>query len=358
MRNTNYIFFLFAILVASSCNEEDAPTAKDHFMNYTIEEVPVTEDYVVGALYNSFTWDEDITETPQAGFYDAKAGEVAAYEQHVTWAETAGIDYFLFGLRSKKEKAEFNADTTYVSKLLGASNAGDVKFAFAYNFSSMKLNNKNRIEDKNLVGTFINDFQLMIPFFKRSNYMEVEGKKVVLIQNAADLFSNDNAALYQQLRSALSVEGFELFIVGAQPSWTPPARYDFRFRNGVDAVTHDSYIRIADAYYDRYAMFHPIVDQALTYTADKMQEYGLEYIPQVSPSYDGTIVKQNSKEYIIEKDLEWFKTYLNVAKRSATSKRMIIIDSFNDWNSDTQIEPAQTYGEGFLKLIRDQLKVN
>ena len=60
----------------------------------------------------------------------------------------------------------------------------------------------------------------------------------------------------------------------------------------------------------------------------------------------------------VEKDLEWFTTYCNVAKRSSTPARLVFIDSFNDWNNDTQLEPAQSYGEDYLNLIRDQFKVN
>jgi hypothetical protein len=100
------------------------------------------------------------------------------------------------------------------------------------------------------------------------------------------------------------------------------------------------------------------VDQALTYSQSKLAEYNLEYIPQFSPSYNGKINDITNKDYAIEKDSEWFSTYCNIAKRSSSPSRMVILDSFNDWNIDKQIEPAESYGEDFLNILRTQFKVN
>ena len=357
MKNIKYIFIVFMGLLAFAC-EEDQPSAEDHFLNYTIEDEPPTHDYIVGAHYKSFAWDNDIAETPVAGKYEAERGDPTAYQQHVTWANTAGIDYFLFRLRSSNDSAEHVTDIAFIDTLQLASNAGDVKFAINYDFSSMGLADNKRIEAAGLVTTFLDDFNRMKPYFQMSNYMKIDNKVVVMINNAYELHSDDNAALYQQLRSQMSADVIELFIIGTQQSWTPPARYDFRFVGGVDAVTHNSYIQISNSWYDRYILFHNIVDQALTYSAEKFTEYGLEYGATISPSFNPTIAVPNATDFTINKDIEWFTTYCNVAKRSSTAASLVFIDSFNDWNYDTQIEPAQSYGEDYLNLIRQQFKVN
>jgi len=137
-----------------------------------------------------------------------------------------------------------------------------------------------------------------------------------------------------------------------------PDQYDFRFVDCVDAVTHNTYIEISNSWYDRLVMFHNIVDQALTYSAEKFTEYGLEYGPTISPSFDPTITVPGSTDFVIEKELEWFTTYCNVARRASTAAGLVFIDSFNDWNFDTQIEPAQSYGQDYLTLIREQFKMN
>jgi len=357
MKNIKYILIAFLGLLAFAC-EEDQPSVDDHFLNYTIEDVPPTQDYIVGAHYRSFVWDNDISETPTAGQYEAERGDPTAYQQHVTWANTAGIDYFLFRLRSSNDSTQHATDISFIDTLQLASNAGSVKFAINYNFGNMGLSDNNRIEAAGLVATFLDDFNRMIPYFQMSNYMKIDNKHVVMINNAYELHSDDNVALYQQLRSQMSAAGIDLFIIGTQQSWTPPARYDFRFVGGVDAVTHNTYIEISSSWYDRYILFHNIVDQALTYSAQKFTEYGLEYGATISPSFDPTITVPGDTDFIIEKDRDWFITYCNIAKRSSTAARLVFIDSFNDWNYDTQVEPAQSYGEDYLNLIRQQFKVN
>src|SRR4030042_354020 len=357
MKTIKYIFIVFICLLAFAC-EKDQPSAEDHFLNYTIEDVPPTHDYIVGAHYKSFVWDNDITEIPVAGKYETERGDPTAYQQHVDWANTAGIDYFWFHLSSSNYSAEHVTDIAFIDPLQLASNAGSFKFAINYDFSSMGLADNNRIEAAGLVPTFLNDFSRMKPYFQMSNYMKINNKFVVMINNAYELHADDNIALYQQLRSQMNADGIELFIIGTQQSWTPRARYDFRFVGGVDEVTHNSYIQISNSWYDRYILFHNIVDQALTYSAEKFTEYGLKYGATISPSYDHTITIPGNTDFIIEKDLEWFTTYCNVAKRSSTAASLVFIDSFNDWNYDTQIEPAQSYGEDYLNLIRQQFKVN
>ena len=156
----------------------------------------------------------------------------------------------------------------------------------------------------------------------------------------------------------MTAEGIEMYIIGTQPRWTPPARYDFRFVNGVDAVSHESYIRNSINDFDRWKLFPTLCDQALTYSQAKFAEYNLEYIPQFSPSYNGSVGNLTNTDFVVEKDQAWFTTYCNIAKRSSSPSRMVILDAFNDWNQDKQIEPAQSYSTDFLNILRQQFKVN
>lgn len=357
MKKLKYILFALFGLLLFAC-EDDTPTIDDHFLNYTIEDAPPTVDYVVGAHYRSFTWDDDLTEIPSAGKYESERGDPTAYQKHVDWANTAGIDYFLFRFRSSNDSAQNASDISFIDTLQLASNAGNVNFALNYNFGNMDLKDTYRIDTAGLVSTFLDDFSKMKPYFQMSNYMKIDGKSVVMIHNASELHSDDNVALYQQLRSQMSADGIELFIIGTQQSWTPPARYDFRFVNCVDAVTHNTYIELSTSEYDRYILFHNIVDQAWTYSAEKFTEYGLDYGATISPSYNPFITEPSARDLQVERDLEWFTTICNVAKRSSTAANLVFIDSFNDWNYDTQLEPAQSYGEDYLNLIKQQFKLN
>ena len=357
MKTLKYITLLVLGALVASCTQDDI-ILEDHFIDYEIPEIPVEEDYTVGAHYSRFEFTNSITKVPTVGIYDATIGEPSVYEQHVSQAQTAGINYFVFDLRSNYDPIAFSEDSSFMANIFQASNAGEINFAISYNFGPMELSDNNRIEDAGLVAAFLEDFNRMLPFFQQSNYMQVDGQSVLYMANSHNLFSNDNAALYQQLRDQMSGQGIDLFIIGEQNEWTPPLRYDFRFQNGVDAVTHRTYANINVGYHDRYLFWHNVIDQAWTYHNEKFSDIGIEYVPTISPSFDPTINNPGSNNIVIEKDQEWFELTCNVARKTTGEHNLILVDSFNDWNRDTQLESAESYSDTFLNILREEFKTN
>jgi hypothetical protein len=257
MKIYKYITILTIGLVAFGCDQfEDNPTAEEHFMAQPIPQVAVEDNYIVGASYRSFEWNANVTETPAAGTYDALMGDATAYSSHVQQAQNGGIDYFLFTVRSTAIAEQFAADAAFIDNLQSASNAANMNFAISYNFGALDLADSRRIENEGKVSTLLADFEAMLPYFQQGNYMKIDGRSVVRIENGHNLYANDNAAVYQQLRSHMSGLGVDLYIIANQQDWTPPARYDFRFINGVDAVSHNTYANISQSWYDRYIQFH------------------------------------------------------------------------------------------------------
>ena len=222
----------------------------------------------------------------------------------------------------------------------------------------MGINNNNRIEDKGLVQRFIDDFKLMIPYFDQPNYMKTDGKNIVYMFNSHNLHSNDNAALYQQMRAELSDLGIELYLIGMQNDWSPTLRFDFRFINGVDAVTHNTYATINKNANDRVTNFHKFVDIAWGYHKETWLGYNIEYIPTISPSINLKIINSGSNITVFDKDEDWFRDFSNIARRASGASKIVLIDSFNDWNRGTQLESADTYGDDFLQVLREEFKVN
>lgn len=349
---------LFFVVVLYSCTEDEVVTVDDHILNYEVPLEPVTSDYLVGAHYSRFIRRNNVPEVPSIGIYNGNNADPSVYEQHVNQAIAAGIDFFIFQFRSAHNLAQNNDDVAFVNALQAAPNSQDVNFAFSYNFGNMGLNNNNRIEDKGFVQKFINDFKLMIPFFNQPNYMKVGNKNLVYLLNSHNLYSNDNAALYQLMRSELSALGVELYLIGMQNEWTPTLRFDFRFVNGVDAVTHSSYAIINRNDYDRFSYFHKIVNLAWEYHKSTWLNYGIEYIPTISPSVNLKISNSGSPTYVIDKNEEWFKAHCNVARRAVGINRIVLLESFNNWNIGTQIESADTYADQYLNILRGEFKTN
>ena len=359
MKIYKYIIVLTIALVSFSCDSNaGGPTPDDHFMAQPIPVAPLEENYTVGASYRSFEWNENVPETPTAGKYDSQLGDATAYALHVQQAQKGGIDYFLFTLRSGVDMAQFKTDSTFISNNHKATNAAEQNFAISYNFGTMDLSDGNRIEAAGLVPTFLEDFEMMLPYLQQANYMQIDGKAVVRIENGHNLYSDDNAALYSTLRAFMSNLGVELYLIANQQDWTPPARYDFRFVNGVDAVSHNTYANISESWYDRYIQFHKMTELAWTYPRDFFEASGLEYVPTISPSINPQITNSGSNNYAFAKNAEWFTDLCNNGRLATGSKKLIFLDSFNDWNAGKQIEAADSYGEQYLDILKQEFKVN
>ena len=72
MKNNNLSILLAAtiFLFVSCTKKRDAPSVSDNILNYTINEIPVTTDYNVGAFYYNFTtFNPSISQVPSVGKY-------------------------------------------------------------------------------------------------------------------------------------------------------------------------------------------------------------------------------------------------------------------------------------------------
>lgn len=367
MKNCKLSFLIIpAIIFLNSCVKKDnAPTAESNVLAYTIKEIPVTQDYTVGAFYYNFgTFNAAITEVPSVGKYAMANGIVApaVMAKHIEYAGKGGIDYFLFQFRSaSRDLNNYRSDSTVVKSFLDV-NTANMKFGLAYNFNSgtYGISTTAPLEnDAVKLEQFFQDIQRVAPLFANANYQKANGKILLYIMNAQTLFSNNNSAIYTTLRSRLSALGFQMYIVGMQDRWTPPARYPFRYQNSVDAVYHQSFSSQVNDW-DRWYLLPQAMDQNWLYSKKWfMDNIGVDYVPNITPAYNWKITQPTSSNpnYSRTDGGAIYKQLCNVAKMNASSTtRLILIDSWNKWDEDMQLEPAVSYGESYLTITKQQFK--
>ncbi|HTE27216.1 glycoside hydrolase family 99-like domain-containing protein [Flavitalea sp.] len=362
----HFIFIAALLVTFTACvKKADNPTAEENILNYEIQEVPVVNDFTVGAFYYNFgTFNANITEVPVAGKYGMPNGLVppAVMRTHIEQAGRGGIDYFLFQFRSvSRDLNNFRSDSTVVKSFLDV-NTANMKFALAYNFASATYGISAAAPLENdavKLEQFFQDILKMAPLLGNANYIKVNDKVLLYIVNAQTLFSSNNSAIYTTLRNRLSALGFQLYIVGMQDRWTPPARYPFRYQNGVDAVYHQSFSSQLNDW-DRWNLLPQAMDQNWKYSrqwfADNIK---VDYVPNITPAYNWKITQPASSNpnYLRNDSGEIYKKLCNVAKMNASpTTRLILIDSWNKWDEDMQLEPANSYGELYLKITRQQFK--
>jgi hypothetical protein len=361
------ILFAAAFVLLHACKKDlTGPSVDDNILNYKIEEIPVTQDYVTGAFYYSFGgWNAAIKEVPVAGTYSYPNGLPTAgiMAKHIAFGTKAGLDYFVFPFRSPNRDANnFRSDSTVIKSFIDNDAEGRMKFAMMYNFStgSYGVSAANPLEkDKVKLEQFFQDISRVVPYMKDAHYMKVDGKPLIYIQNAQVLYSDNNKAIYDTLRSRLSTAGLQVYIVGMQDRWTPPARYAIRFKGCVDAIYHQSFSS-QPSNWDRWYVLPQATDQNWKYSKAYFAEnFGADYVPNITPAYNWLIGNPTSTNpnYPRSDSGALFKQLCNVAKMNASSKtRLIMIDAFNNWQEDMQLEPAQSYGELYLNIVKQQFK--
>ncbi|MBO9561215.1 MAG: glycoside hydrolase family 99-like domain-containing protein [Niastella sp.] len=357
------------IIVATSlfaCKKNDGPSVDDYFLNYEIKEIPVTSDYTVGAFYYSWgTFNANIKEVPTVGKYQSPNGNIPAdiMKKHIDTASTGGLDYFVFQVRSvSRDLNNFRFDSLMVKRFIDANTDNKMKFAVAYNFStgSYSLSATNMLDTSAVrLDQWCKDIEKFASWFQNANYMKVNGKTLLYIMNAHQLFTIDAKVVYNTLRTRLSAMGFELYIGGMQDRWTPPARYIFRYKGGVDAIFHQSYVSNLNQY-DRFYLLPQMMDQNWQYSRKYFKDSAnVDYIPTISPAYNGTITNPANTNPVVGRadNGEMYKKLCNVAKMNASeATRLILIDSWNKWDEDLQLEPALSYGKKYLELTKSQFK--
>jgi hypothetical protein len=365
---------LFLSTVLCSCKKAATPSAANNFLNYTIPEVPVTQNYVVGAFYTNFgtLFPANSIQVPTVGKYGFASGTppAAVMQAQIDQAGVAKLDYLVFSLRSPTlDNGNFKTDSNTIVSFLAAPNAANMHFAVSYNLSTGTLGITNsggttgngvtlETNAAKLLG-FYNDIKRLSYWMTKSNYQKVNGKYMLIINNAQDLNSKDNVALYQQVRTNLSALGFDLYIVGMQQQWSPPQRYYYRFKNCVDAM-YEANMGNVNNDTDRAFEFPTMCDQNFAYWKQMIESWNMEFIPCIQAAYNNQVNSPTSTvlSFVRTNDGSFYHTFTNIAKRNASKSRLIFVDSFNNYSFDTQIESTQAYGTTFLDLTRTAFKTN
>jgi hypothetical protein len=386
MKNLIYLS-LFSIIVfyLSSCKKADntSPGLSDEFLNYEIQDVPVTKDYLVGVnylyapTYGNALYKTLFAKTPNIGEYaNIKSSIVGTtalvVDSQLVQMNRAKIDFVIVTIRSgTTANSSYKTDTAYVNRILSSRFRGNIKIAFAYDFSGLALgsvypspsDSSMLIERKpNALTNYIKDYTAFLaPYFSNPGYLKLGTKNVVFLLNGYRLFAKNNSIVTTQLRAALTAINQEIYLVGQQAAWSPPDRYEHRFHNAVDAIYHANYLSIPTNDLVRFSAFHQCTDQAWKYSKTRFNTWGIEYVPNIGPSYNSNLNSPNaiSPYYnpYFTKDSVFFVKYCNIAKASSDVSKLILIDSWNTWSYDAQIEPAKQYGDRYLKILRDQFKL-
>lgn len=389
-------------LTMSSCREEDSPSIDDYFLNYDIKHVDPVDSIKVGALYYNLsldtaryncligTWNQKVNpprlcpnERPVLGNYRYDLNSestIDLFQTHIDWAQDAGIDYLIMPAIGYNATAQFSLNTNdlkfynYMEGLISPAtdriNWGKLRFCATVNMQNVfnGLSKTKCVEDDPATqDKVVNYFKgLAVRFFTSDSlYYRIDNKPVIVLWQPQYFWCKDSKVVYDSIRSVIrETAGCDVYLIARQPCWTPPARWHNFFLTGcVDAVYMDNMYNQADN--ARVPSYPQMINENWKYNREyELSNYNVDFIPTVSPSYNAWVAAQGTGEYnipIMLKDESTFRTLCNVAKMNLGNNKNIIVDSFNNWQNDTSIEPTDPYyGNGYgmlyLQIVKQEFK--
>ncbi|WP_343704497.1 glycoside hydrolase family 99-like domain-containing protein [Chitinophaga sp.] len=338
-----------ALLAACSKNNEYLPPD----FNQPIPDVPVTANIAVGAYYYNYStadWAKKYADTPVLGTYSALKAETMA--QHRTWADIGGVDFFVFNWNGAA------AGNPLLNSFITGRNEA-VKMVISYNTAHLNATNASPLTGAKLATMQQEISTLAAAHFDRDYYYHLNGKPVMMITplnlSANAAASINHAEVARSIREMLQNAGTDVYIIGDITSgWLPPQRYAPAVK-AMDAVVLNNW---ATDNYDRYNFFTSYSNINWQNWRDSTLAWqSVDFVPCVFPGYNDKVISPTSKIYDIERSLEFYREYCNVAKLNMSEKRLVLINSWNNFQVGTALEPAVEYGEAYLQATRQNFKL-
>ena len=339
--------------MVGSCEKVDEHLPPN--FNYPIPQVDITENVIVGAYYYNYAttdWAKKYTNTPQLGVYSALTPTVMA--QHRAWADVGGIDFLTFPWDGT------TGDPLLTNFITGRNE--NVKMVINYNTAHLKATNAAPLVGAKLT-TMLNEFKtLATTHFNKDYYFAVDGKPVVLITpiNLATsaAASIDYITVITALRAELNLVGVTPYIIAEISSgWLPPQRYSAVLKV-FDGVFLSNWTCNGNYGYDRSVFYQAFTDQNFKNWNDSTTVWGNDFVPCILPGFDDKVMTPASKNFNLDRSAQFYVDNCNVAKRNMGKKRIVMINSWNNFQFGTTIEPTTEYGTEYLDISKKQFKIN
>lgn len=366
-RTLVFVMCSFCLLPSCKKNLILAPD-KDKYI-YDIPQTNLKADAIVGAYYLNYTSavSDKAAETPMLGYY--KTSDPGVMSHHIEWADIAALDFFIFTWNGS------SSDNALVDSFRTerAASDGKVKFVYCYNTSHLKVTNDLPLQREAKYKEFLGDFiDVLADNMLSDDYYCIDGRPVIFITPANlgsdELLSIDFKAVMEKFRADFkSFYGVEPYVVGQMTTgWVAPVNYADHQVYSFDAMTLNAWKTRS---YDLFYGYFSFLDINWNNWKTTLAKRDVDFVPCIYPSYNDRKYSKDSYYYTFgnEGKTDDFVKFCNVAKRNIGSKNMVLVNSWNDWNYGTNLEPSeeksQETGEGdvdyfnFLRTAKQQFKV-
>jgi hypothetical protein len=362
-----------------------APAALDTFPSISPTTSPTflarpTSNITVGAYY--YPWHgndfhdgqgylrKELNQEPTLGEYNDTDPKVIA--QHLSWSRQANIQLWITSWWGPNRLE----DTNIRDVILTHKDLGDHQVGILYETSG-RIREESNFSTSNVES----DIEYLCKtYFDHPNYYRIEGRPVLFLYLSRKLETTGKMEeVVLLMRSVAEFWGHDLYLVGDHVFATPPTGDEtFLPFLYLDAVTnYDVYGSMGTTgYAGQDAVDSYYHNQHLWRQEARLKKCG--FIPAVSPGYNDRGVRLEADHAPLSRRLtsnsaegSLFEAGLRQARYLVddTVGNLLMVNSFNEWHEDSQIEPASGttastpfnltlgleytgYGELYLDLLR------
>jgi hypothetical protein len=286
---------------------------------------------------------------PELGEYSSRSATVI--QQHVMWAQEAEIDFFAVKWRGYGTYGH----TTLVDYLLTESSFDDMQWCLLYE-TPLILAGSEEASVINLTMTardtlisHLLDFRSS--FFSTPNYLQIDGRPVIILRQSRKIAGEPWIAL-NAVRQAYSdsTGGETYYLIGDEAIWGSISIPNTNRIRAMDAITGIDLALLAqhDGYPQGTGFISDLTTVWETYAAASQ---GLDSVvplfPMVWPGFNDAAYSLVSHPVIaremstgITQGGTTYAQIWNEANYYAGTPAVVLLNSFNAWHHDTQVEPV------------------
>lgn len=322
-----------------------------------------TPEASIGASYylyyrtNLSNWHDGHLRMPLLGEYRSDDSQIM--RTHLEWAQEFGVDVFYVSWVGYDRDPDVIYFDRNLQQLMNHAALFETERQVAILFESADRFNREpdgtiHFDRPDNVERLLTDFEYLAEqYFEHPQFLRVDGRPVVYLYETL-AFRGDVAGTFQQLRQHLNAHaGLELFLISsdAHPLADPEDQ-----RNAQQARQFDGISLWAAGYMvsgDYGGPYEDYLRRGNERWANFSQQNNREFMPSVIPGFDQRWVSWGNHTSVpLERSPERFRERLEIVKPFLTGRRLLRIDTWNDFFENTVIEPTQEEGFAYLEELR------
>ncbi len=280
--------------------------------------------------YTTLVYHLDPQVLPALGWYSQEDSDTIS--RHYQWADYAGIDFFVcsyWGINRTTDRVIRNY-------MFDNPDRGDIKLCV---FMEPPLTTANGASVAKMTAEMNH---LCDNYFDRPGYFHIDGKPVIFIYVTRAMDNTEFDLCINTFRDVASIKGYDLYIVGDEVWKEANTSIDGPRMDLLDGVSnYDVYGNNRSTPY----VTDTVLDTWQTRNAgwrSLAEDRGVEFIPAISPGYNDEAVRPNlaCSRKLNNASNEFGTLFSGMIDRLDPDIGMVMVNSWNEWHEDTQIEPT------------------